>query len=178
MLTFVTLLLGLTTGLRPIELAVGAGIAAVELRLDGRAFATLTAAPWKATADFGAEPEPHEILAIGRNAAGAEVARTRQIVNMPRPPAEATLVLLPGSGGHGRRAKLVWQSALGMPQSASASRSTERRSGWSPRARSPSPTTFRSGSTSCAPSWTSPRTSSRPPRSSSAARTTTRPARS
>jgi hypothetical protein len=115
MITFVTLLLGLTTGVRPVEVAVGPGVAAVELRLDGRTVATLTEAPWKASVDLGLEPEPHELLAIGLDSAGAEVVRARQMVNMPRPPAEASLVLLPGSGGRGRRARLTWQSTLRMP---------------------------------------------------------------
>jgi hypothetical protein len=115
MITFVTLLLGLTMGVRPVEVAVGAGVAAVELRLDGRTVATLTEAPWKASVDLGLEPEPHELLAIGRDAAGVEVVRARQMVNMPRPPTEASLLLLPGSGGRARRGRLSWQSALGMP---------------------------------------------------------------
>jgi hypothetical protein len=115
MLTFVTLLLGLTTGVRPVELAVGPGVVAVELRLDGRTVATLGQEPWKVSVDLGLEPEPHELLAIGRNAAGAEVVRARQMVNMSRQPAEASLILLPGSGGRSRRARLSWLSALGMP---------------------------------------------------------------
>lgn len=56
MITFVTLLLGLTTGVWPIEVAVGPGVAAVELRLDGRTVATLTQAPWKASVNLGPEP--------------------------------------------------------------------------------------------------------------------------
>ena len=115
MVTFLTLFLGLTTGIRPVEVAVGPGVAAVELRLDGRAVATLAQPPWRTPVDLGLEPEPHELLAIGRNAAGVEVVRARQMVNMSRPPAEAVLLLLPGSGGRTRRARLTWQSALGMP---------------------------------------------------------------
>ncbi len=115
MLTFVTLLLGLTIGIRPVEVAVGPGVAAVELRLDGLTVATLTQAPWKVSVDLGPEPEPHELLAIGRDAAGAEVARARQMVNLPRPLAEASLILLPGSGGRARRARLTWQSTRRTP---------------------------------------------------------------
>lgn len=115
MITFLTLLLGLSTGVRQIEVAVGLGVTAVELRLDGRVVAKIAQAPWKASVDLGLEPEPHELLAIGRDVAGAEVARARQMVNMARPPAEAALVLLPGSGGHGRRARLTWQSVLWKP---------------------------------------------------------------
>lgn len=115
MLMFVTFFLGLTTGIRPVEVAVGPGVAAVELRLDGRTAATLTQPPWKVSVDLGLEPEPHELLAIGRDADGAEVARARQMVNMPHPPAEATLMLLPGSGGRARRARLSWQSTRRTP---------------------------------------------------------------
>jgi hypothetical protein len=115
MITFLTLFLGLSTGVRPVEIAVGPGVVSVEIRLDGRTLAALTQPPWRTLADLGLEPEPHELLAIGRDAAGAEVARARQMVNMPRPAAEAVLILLPGSGGRGRKARLTWQSALGMP---------------------------------------------------------------
>ncbi len=115
MITFLTLLLGITTGVRPVGIAVGPGVVTVELRLDARALATLTRPPWKTTADFGPEPEPHELVAIGRDAAGAEIGRARQMVNLPRQPAEAVFVLLPGSGGRGRTARLTWESALGMP---------------------------------------------------------------
>ena len=115
MLTFVTLLLGLATGLRSIEVAVGSGIASVEMLLDDRPVGVLSAPPWKVDVDLGTEPVPHALVAIGRDGSGAEVARVRQMVNMPRPPAEASLVLLPGSGGLGRRARLAWQSVLKMP---------------------------------------------------------------
>ncbi len=36
MITFLTLLLGLTTGIRPVEVSVGAGATTVELRLDAK----------------------------------------------------------------------------------------------------------------------------------------------
>jgi hypothetical protein len=60
--------------------------------------------------DFGA-PAPHELVAVARDAGGAEIGRAVQRINIPRSLAEATLTLLPGTGGRGRTARLAWASA-------------------------------------------------------------------
>ena len=112
MLTFLTLLLGLVWGPQEIELAVGEGVALVEIRLDDEPVATLRAPPWVVVVDFGA-PAPHHLDAIAWNARGVEIGRTRQRVNFPRPPAEAALMLLPGAGGSGRVARLTWENSIG-----------------------------------------------------------------
>jgi hypothetical protein len=112
MISFVTLLLGLVVGARPVEVQAAPAVAAVELRLDGRLLAVLTAPPWKSDVDFGA-PEPRELVAVARDAGGAEIGRAVQLVNVPHSLAEATLVLLPGTGGRGRVARLAWASAIG-----------------------------------------------------------------
>jgi hypothetical protein len=115
MLTFLTLLLGIVGGPRTIELGVGEGVAFVELRLDDELVATIRQAPWEAVVDFGAAPAPHHLDAIARNANGVEIAHARQRINFPRPVAEATLTLLPGSGGSGRAARLSWESTVVAP---------------------------------------------------------------
>jgi hypothetical protein len=115
MVTFITLLLGLISGPRPIELGAGEGVAFVELRLDDQLVATLRQPPWKAVVDFGDAPAPHHLEAIARDAGGAEVGRALQRINFPRPAAEATLTLLPGTGGTGRVARLSWETTLAAP---------------------------------------------------------------
>ncbi|MDL2718047.1 MAG: hypothetical protein PT977_09850 [Acidobacteriota bacterium] len=110
MISFVTLLLGIVVGARPIEVQAASGVATVEFRLDGQLLVVLPAPPWKTKVDFGA-PAPHELVAIARDAAGAEIGRAVQRINVPRSLAEATLTLLPGTGGRGRTARLAWASA-------------------------------------------------------------------
>lgn len=112
MLTFLTLLLGITIGPRQIALSAGPGTASVELLLDGDRVELRQAPPWEFVVDLGSAPTPHHLDAIARNARGAEVGRARQRVNVPRLAAEAALALLPGKGGTARVAKLAWESAV------------------------------------------------------------------
>jgi hypothetical protein len=112
MLAFVSIFLGLVSGVRPVELAVGKDVAAVEIRLDGRTLARLRGEPWQLDVDFGATPEPHHLEATGFDASGVEIARTMQRINLQRSLAEASLLLEPGPGGKGRFARLTWQSAI------------------------------------------------------------------
>lgn len=93
MIAFETLFLGLVVGLQPVRVAVGPEVAAVELRLDGAAIATLTGAPWESRCDFGPAPHPHELVAVARDGDGGELARASQWINLPRPEAEAHLFL-------------------------------------------------------------------------------------
>jgi hypothetical protein len=110
-ISFVTLFLGLVLGIRPVEVSVGAGVASVDLILDGRPAVALTAPPWKAPVDFGAL-EPHLLIAVARGPSGAEVGRVSQRINLPRSQAEASLILLPGAGGRDRVARLAWASPI------------------------------------------------------------------
>lgn len=111
MISFVTLLIGIAVGVRPVEVAASPAVASVEFRLDGRLLAVLTAPPWRMLADFGT-PLPHELVAVARSGDGAEIGRAVQRINVPRSMSEATLTLLPGTGGRGRAARLAWASAL------------------------------------------------------------------
>jgi hypothetical protein len=111
MISFVTILLGLAFGPRPIEVQAGPGVASVEFRLDGQTLRVLEAPPWKTVVDLG-PPMPHELVAIARDAGRVEVGRAVQLANVPRPSQEATLTLLPGTGGKGRIVRLAWASPL------------------------------------------------------------------
>ncbi len=106
---FVTVLLGLTAGVRTIEMAVAEPVAQVELRLDGAAAGVLTGEPWRLEVDLGAELSPHRLVAIARAADGGELGRAEQWINMPHEPVEARLLLTSG-GGPPRSARLIWEA--------------------------------------------------------------------
>lgn len=112
MVTFVSLFLGLVLGPHSVELAVAEPVAQVEILLDGAVIGTLHEPPWSLVCDFGDEMAPHELLAIARGDAGEELARARQWINLPRPPAEASIVLEGGQDGRGRIARLTWESVV------------------------------------------------------------------
>ena len=111
MITFVTIFLGLVLGTKPVEVTPGAGVASVEFLLDGKTVASLAAPPWRASVDFGSTLEPHSLRAVARDADGREIGQAIQRVNVFHPMAEASLVMLPGTGGTGRTARLTWMSA-------------------------------------------------------------------
>jgi len=111
MIAFLTLFLGLVTGVQPVELTVtDPQVARVELRLDGRTVGVLGGAPWRLPCDFGAALAPHELVAVGFNSAGVPVGEARQWINMPRQRAEMDIVLEQGADGVARAARLVWSS--------------------------------------------------------------------
>jgi hypothetical protein len=113
-LGFATLFLGLTTGTSPVRLMTAPPVAAVELRLDGAGVATLAGEPWTTPIDFGQELLPHELVAVGFDAGGREVARIRQWINMPQPEAAVTVVLERDADGKIRAARLGWASKQGL----------------------------------------------------------------
>ncbi len=94
MIEFVSLFLGLVTGVYPVEVSVADPVAAVEIFLDGRPAGTLEGEPWKLDCDFGAALLPHELLAVARGGEGEELGRVRQWLNVPRPRAEARFTFL------------------------------------------------------------------------------------
>ncbi len=112
MLAFASLFLSLISGPQEIELLVGEGVVAVELRLDGQAIGALHAAPWKLRHDFGEWPEPHRLSAIAFDGERRPVAQIEQLVNLPRPEAEAQIVLTRGTDG-ARVARLAWDTSDG-----------------------------------------------------------------
>ena len=93
MIEFLTLFLGLTWGVRPVEVAVGGPVAAVEIRLDGATAARIAGPPWKADCDFGQALLPHVLEAVALDAEGKRLAAARQTINFGRSEAEASLIL-------------------------------------------------------------------------------------
>ncbi len=114
MIAFVTLLLGLISGVYPIEVTVGGAVTAVEYRLDGVPVARRDGPPWIAPVDLGSELRPRELTVVALGAEGQEIARASQWLNLPRPPAEVEIVLEKGAEGRPGAAQLTWQSVSGV----------------------------------------------------------------
>lgn len=112
MIAFASLFLGLIVGPEPVELLVGDAVATVEVRLDGRLAGELRGEPWSLVCDFGSELRPHELVAVALDAEGHELGRARQWVNLPRPPADASVMLDGGADGRGVAARLSWRSVV------------------------------------------------------------------
>lgn len=108
MVTFATLVLALVAGTLPVEVVVEESVASVEIRLDGRSVRRMSGPPWRLDVDFGETLQPHELVAVARDASGHETSRARQMVNLPRPAAEMTLSLLDEVDGRYRAARASW----------------------------------------------------------------------
>jgi hypothetical protein len=119
-IAFITLFLGLINGPQTVAVDPGAGVAAVEIVLDGQRVARIERAPWNATVDFGPALLPHRLVARGLDAQGGVAAEAEQWVNLPRPKAEVEIVLEGAAGSRTRTARLVWDQVTG-EQPASAS---------------------------------------------------------
>lgn len=107
-ISFLTLFLGLVSGSQPVRLEVTGSAATVTLELDGEVVAELREEPWEGRIDFGALA-PHRLEAIARGASGVELARTHQLVNLPRPAVEVQIAFDPD----GRQARVSWESQAG-----------------------------------------------------------------
>jgi hypothetical protein len=103
-IAFLTLFLGLASGRVPVELSVGGPaalvITAIELTLDGAPARRLPGPPFKGEVDLGPGLLPHHLVARGVNAAGIEIARAEQWLNLPQP--AATVDLAPEADANGR----------------------------------------------------------------------------
>jgi hypothetical protein len=110
MVTFLTLLLGLIVGERRIDLAVDERVASVEVWLDRSLVGVVRAPPWSLTCDFGEALVPHLLEAVARDAEGRELHRAVQRVNLPRDPAEVTLVLRASEEAGQREVEVVWSA--------------------------------------------------------------------
>ena len=110
MIEFVSLLLGLVTGIVPVEVRAPGQPAAVELWLDGRLVEVLAQEPWRFECDFGSRLAPHELVAIARDGQGNEIGQTRQWVNLQQQSAEAAMVFSGSDPGRPDAVGLVWQS--------------------------------------------------------------------
>ncbi|MCU0292096.1 MAG: hypothetical protein MUF10_08925 [Thermoanaerobaculaceae bacterium] len=108
-LGFASLFLGLVVGRQPVELLVAPPVATVEVQLDGRVVGSVQQAPWRLEVELGAALLPHRMEAVGRDAAGREVARVVQRVNLPRPYAEVDVALRREPDGRVSGAALSWR---------------------------------------------------------------------
>lgn len=111
MITFLTLFLGLTIGTQPVELEVRGEPARVVLSLDGKPVSERDLPPWRFECDFGAELAPRRLEAVAYDAAGAEIARAAQTVNLSSRIASLALALEEGPDGVPLAVRPVWQSA-------------------------------------------------------------------
>jgi hypothetical protein len=114
MIAFATLLLGLISGVYPIEVTVGGQVTAVEITLDGAPAGRIDGPPWVARVNLGSDLRPRELTAHGLDAEGKEIAHVTQWLNLPRPPAEVDIVLENGADGTPKAAALAWQSVNGV----------------------------------------------------------------
>lgn len=114
MIAFVTLLLGLISGVYPIEVTVGGPVAAVEFTLDGAEADRVEHPPWVGHIDLGSDLRPHELVARALDLQGGEIAHVTQWINLPRPPAEVDIVLENDEKGAARSVQLTWQSVSGV----------------------------------------------------------------
>jgi len=110
MIAFQTLFLGLVFGFGTVRVMVNPPVATVDFLLDGTMAGSVGGAPWELVCNFGTAPLPHELVVVGRDAAGKEIARVRQWINLPRQAAEARILVRPGTGGSAGEAWLSWGS--------------------------------------------------------------------
>jgi hypothetical protein len=106
-IVFVTFFLGLTMGVRPVELHVTGEVAKVEVVLDRRVVATMTRPPWKTIVDLGSLA-PHRLEARGYDAAGNVIASVEQKINAPAPMRELQLAMEMRDGT--RVARMIWKN--------------------------------------------------------------------
>ena len=106
---FLSLFLGLMAGPHMVELQVAPGVHIVRILLEKRPVAVLDQPPWRATIDFGSSIVPSELVAVGYDARGNEIARATQFVNVPRPVAEFSIMLQNDTAGVPVTAQLKWE---------------------------------------------------------------------
>jgi hypothetical protein len=112
-IAFTSLFLGLVMGVHPVGVAVEGPAAAVAIELDGRSVGQVAREPWSLDVDLGRDLAPHELVARALDPAGRELSRTQQWLNVPRPPAEVTLLLERNALGEPMAVRVTWQSLLG-----------------------------------------------------------------
>jgi len=97
----------------PVRVVVGGAVSSVEIVLDGKPAGLLAGPDWSADLDLGTEIAPHELVARALGADRRELARARQWLNLPRPPAEVEILLERNASGLATAARLSWESLTG-----------------------------------------------------------------
>jgi len=111
---FASLFLGLTLGAHPVSVVVADPVEVVELVLDGHTVGTVTAeSSWTMPVDFSAILAPHELEAVAYDGDGKELGRVSQRINLPRPAAEADVVIEGAQEGRRAVARVTWESVEG-----------------------------------------------------------------
>lgn len=82
MVKILTLFLGLSAGVQPVELEVASAVASVEVFLDGASVLTVEGPPWSFDLDLGAELLPHRLTVASRNSQGRELGRDHRLINL------------------------------------------------------------------------------------------------
>ncbi len=110
MIEFLSLFVGLVIGVHTVEVEVSPAVARVEIRLDGEVLAKLDEPPWIVRIDFGRRLVPAELEAVAFDAGGRELARARQLLNLPGQPADAEVIAIRNAAGGVTAARLRWTS--------------------------------------------------------------------
>lgn len=97
-LVFLTFFLGLVSGPQTVALSAGPSIQSVAIVLDGQQIAKLAAPAFQTTIDLGPKLAPRELVAVGYDSAGREVARVSQILNVVHSSAEAAILVANENG--------------------------------------------------------------------------------
>lgn len=111
MVEFLSLFLNLVCCIQRVEVAVDGPVAAVEIRLDGKAIGTLESPPWVIDCDFGEELRPHVLEGVAFDAAGKVMNVAVQHINVPREPAEVRILLERDKTGQAVAARVMYESA-------------------------------------------------------------------
>ncbi|HEY2093772.1 MAG TPA: hypothetical protein VGJ81_18010 [Thermoanaerobaculia bacterium] len=106
-LVFLTFFLGLVSGQQTVSLNASPDVRTVAILVDEQKVATLQP-PFTGTIDLGAKLAPRLLVAVGYDEKGNEVARASQVLNVPRPPADAAIVLSDGN----KRAEIHWMQRV------------------------------------------------------------------
>lgn len=113
MVSFLSLFLGLVVGHQTVAVEVAEPVARVEILLDGRSVKAFEAPPWRGRIDLGEELQPHELTAVAFDENGVELDRTRQWINLPRQPADTTILLEHDPESRRQVARVSWESLTG-----------------------------------------------------------------
>lgn len=108
MIAFLTLFLGIATGVHTVELSAAAEVARIELYIDGTRIVEL-GPPWTATIDLGGEIAPRELVAVAFDGKGTRLGEARQWVNRATSDAGASFALDRDRTGRVVAARLVWR---------------------------------------------------------------------
>jgi hypothetical protein len=106
---FLTGFLGLVAGRQSVAIQVSGAAQAVRILLGDRQVALIEPPSWRTDVDFGTDLTPRELTAVAIDRNGNEIARTSQILNLPKPEAEFDIIV------SGDRVALRWRHLTGAP---------------------------------------------------------------